>query len=337
MRGLTRNIGYTAPGKHSLINEKLQIKRILVSRPNHRLGNMLLITPLVQEISATFPNAKIDLFVKGGMASVIFKNYSSIDNIIQLPKKHFKQLPQYILGWASLKKKRYDIVVNVVSGSSSGRLSTQFAASKYKIFGDVDKDLQSKDNELRYVAKYPVYNFREFLSRAGFPPNSSPVPPLSIMLSPEETAAGQKILQQLVPGDKPIISIFTFATGDKCYPVSWWEDFYARLLAAFPQYTILEVLPAENVSQISFKAPTFYSRDIREIGSVIANTKIFIGADSGMMHLAAAVPVAVVGLFSVTAPEIFGPYGHGSVAIDTNKTTNEDLIAIIAKILKPGF
>jgi ADP-heptose:LPS heptosyltransferase len=41
----------------------------------------------------------------------------------------------------------------------------------------------------------------------------------------------------------------------------------------------------ENVSQIAFKSPTFYSKDIREIGAVIANTEIFIGADSGIMHL----------------------------------------------------
>jgi hypothetical protein len=38
----------------------------------------------------------------------------------------------------------------------------------------------------------------------------------------------------------------------------------------------------ENVSQIAFK-PTFYSKDIREIGAVIANTEIFIGADSGII------------------------------------------------------
>jgi hypothetical protein len=29
----------------------------------------------------------------------------------------------------------------------------------------------------------------------------------------------------------------------------------------------------KNVSQIAFKSPTFYSKDIREIGAVIANTK----------------------------------------------------------------
>jgi len=197
----------------------------------------------------------------------------------------------------------------------------------------VDRELESKDNELKHVAKYPVYNFREFLSRAGYPQDNKPVPPLSIRLSREEITNGKKILEDIVPGDKPVIAIFTFATGEKCYPVSWWEDFYAKLTVAFPQYTIMEVLPAENVSQIGFKAPSFYSRDIREIGSVIANTRIFIGADSGMMHLAAAVPIPVAGLFSVTNPFIFGPYGNGSIAVDTNKENTDGIIKTINRIL----
>jgi predicted Rossmann-fold nucleotide-binding protein len=59
----------------------------------------------------------------------------------------------------------------------------------------------------------------------------------------------------------------------------------------------LIVLPVENVSQIGFKAPTFYSKDVREIGALMANTEVFIGGDSGIMHLASASKVSTVGLF----------------------------------------
>jgi hypothetical protein len=46
--------------------------------------------------------------------------------------------------------------------------------------------------------------------------------------------------------------------------VGW---FFAALLQEFPDYNIIEILPVENVSQIEFKSPTFYSKDIREIGN----------------------------------------------------------------------
>jgi hypothetical protein len=41
-----------------------------------------------------------------------------------------------------VKKHSYDIVINVVENSSSGRLSAQFVNSKYKFFGDDVDDIQ---------------------------------------------------------------------------------------------------------------------------------------------------------------------------------------------------
>jgi ADP-heptose:LPS heptosyltransferase len=40
-----------------------------------------------------------------------------------------------------------------------------------------------------------------------------------------------------------------------------------------------------------------YSKDVREIGALMANTEVFIGGDSGIMHLASASKVSTVGLF----------------------------------------
>jgi hypothetical protein len=54
-------------------------------------------------------------------------------------------------------------VINVVENSSSGRLSAQFVNSKYKFFWDVD-DIQLKHNDYEHIAKYPVYNFRHYLT-----------------------------------------------------------------------------------------------------------------------------------------------------------------------------
>ena len=93
---LTKNIGNTQINENYDLVNKEDIKRILICRPNHRLGNQLLITPIVQELIEIFPNSKIDLFVKGNIASVIFKNYDNIDTIISLPKEHFKHIFKYL-------------------------------------------------------------------------------------------------------------------------------------------------------------------------------------------------------------------------------------------------
>jgi heptosyltransferase-3 len=332
MRGLTRNVGTT----HTKIKpgDNADFKRVLIIRPNNRLGNLLMITPLLQEVTKFFPQCTIDLFVRGNLAPILFKNYPNIRRIIKLPGKPFKHLIDYVAAWISIKRKRYDLVINVVPNSSSGRLSTKFANARYKIFGDVNEQVKEDCNNYEHVARYPVCNLRELMAMFGINRLSESVPDLNLKLAPDELAEGKKLVQQLVSGDRPVISIFTYATGTKCYSCDWWLGFYERLKEEFPQHDIVEVLPAENVSQINFKAPSFYSRDIRQLGAFIANTAVFIGADSGIMHLASAVGTPTVGLFSVTNPTAFRPYNSGSIAIDTREGNVDEWVAAIRGVVK---
>jgi hypothetical protein len=91
-----------------------------------------------------------------------------------------------------VKKYSYDIVINVVENSSSGRLSAQFVNSKYKFFGDDVDDIQLKHKDYEHIAKYPVYNFRHYLTKLGFKENNSPVPNLDLKLSASELAEAKK-------------------------------------------------------------------------------------------------------------------------------------------------
>lgn len=334
MHGLTKRIGRSyrepEPGEFNVRD----IKKVLIIRPNHRLGNQLLLTPLVQEVSALFPEAEIDLFVKGGVAFPVFQNYEAVKKIIPLPRKPFNNLFKYFKCWFSIKQKKYDLVINADKNSSSGRLLTQLAKSKIKIFGEIHPSIENDYSDHKHISKYPIYNLRYHLKNWGFEIDRTEVPVLDIKLSSEEISKGKNILKDLVNNDKPIICIYTNATGDKCYPEEWWERFYSRLLKEYPGYNIIEMLPIENTSQINFKAPHFYSQDIREMAGIIKNTAVFIAADNGVMHLASAALNPTVGFFSVTDEEIYGPYGNGSFAINTNDTGIDDWIAQIDPILK---
>lgn len=90
-----KTINETKSVQNSIKNPS-EIKRILIVRPNHRLGNQLLITPLLQEVITTFPEAKIDLFLKGNLGPILFKNYPEVNKIIALPRKHFKEIIKYL-------------------------------------------------------------------------------------------------------------------------------------------------------------------------------------------------------------------------------------------------
>lgn len=333
MQKLTKSIGTTKINKSDTAADVI-FKRVLICRPNGRLGNMLLITPLLQEFTALYPECKIDLFVKGGIAREIFKNYPNVSHIIQLPKKPFNNLFKYAMPWLMLKQKKYDIVVNVINRSSSGRLSATLVNADYKFFGEPDMTVTCNCDDYENFAKKPVYNLRGFMEQSGLRARSQPVLPLDIKLDASEKENGRQLLASITKSDKPVMCIFTYATGDKRYPESWWQPFYNKINEAFGnEYIILEVLPVENVSQIGFKALSYYSKDIREIASVIANSAIFIGADSGMMHLAGSAQTPTVGLFRLTSPEIYQPYGNHSTGINTNDINTDGCIDIIRGVL----
>lgn len=315
------------------IDDLTQIKRILICRPNHRLGNLLLITPIVQEVISIFPDCKVDLFVKGGLAPIIFRNYKNIDSYIKLPKKPFKHLFKYFKTWVLIRKKKYDMVINVTSESSSGRLATKFSRSDFKIFGNEIDDLVNVNENYYHNAKNPVINFRQCMTNFGNKINREKINCLDIKLSQSELKEGKKTLNKIVSNKKETISLFTYATGNKCYTKSWWNTFYNELKTKYKNYNIIEILPIENVSQIEFKAPSFYSVDIRKIAAFIANTSVFIGADSGIMHLASSSLSPTIGLFSVTLVKKYQPYCNGSIAIHTINNSIKDCFDELDKIL----
>lgn len=320
--------------KPSNIEDVQSIRKILVVRPNHRLGNQLMITPLIQELNHTFPNAKIDLFLKGNAGLIIFKNFDYVDKLLRLPKKHFKEFYNYIIAFWNIKKTKYDLVFNVDVGSSSGKLATHHAQSKIK-FSDEERlrQIQAKYPEARHMARQAVYRLRAGLQGHLDHLNLKPIPDLSLSLSASEKSKAKEIVREKVGQTNKVISLFTYATGDKQLSKSWWDKFYKALQNEFPDYAILEILPIENISLIDFRAPSYYGKDIRLISAVIQQTDVFIGADSGIMHLAATSQTPTIGLFAVTNPEVYAPYSKGSMALAVQDAHLDDLIAAIKKAL----
>lgn len=335
MHSLTRNIGKKSIADMQKKAGNFKVERVLISRPNHRLGNMLLITPLVQEITRTFPNCTIDLFVKGKITPVIFQNYPQVKNIIELPKKPLKDFSEYMKVWFSLKRSKYDLVINVEKGSSSGRISTIIPTANFKFFGDDFEELQDKHTNILHIAKYPVYNFRKFLQLLNQHPLNTEVPGLDLKLSNIELEKGKSDLLRITKDEtRKTIAFFTYATGAKCYSIEWWNQFYEIFYSKYQQdYNLIEILPVENISQLERKLPTYYSKDIREIASLMANCELIVAADSGMMHLSSASKTPTIGLFSVTNPEIYAPYGNGSSFIDTNTQSYSDIVMKMDHIL----
>lgn len=332
MRILTSKIGRTTRIKSGTTLDPGAVKRVLIVRTNHRLGNLLLITPLLQEIIHTFPNAKVDIISQGFLSRVLFTAYNPVDQLITLPRKPFKELGSYLKNGWKVRRYKYDLAINAVSGSSSGKLYTQLSRATYKIYGEDNTTILAAQTDAVHIAKEQVYVFKDFVSRLGIQPKEG-ISDLSISLSQKEIQQGKERLLEMVDGKKPVIAIFTFATGDKCYKPEWWNPFYDLLLQEFPNHDIVEVLPYENVSQIGFRAPSYYSKDIREIAAFIKSTQVWVGADCGIMHLASASGAPVIGLFSRTNKHVYEPFNSRSCSLFTGDLQHDDIVKAIRSVV----
>lgn len=336
-KALTGGLKKGALDENTKIDNNFVLNRVLINRPNQRLGNTLLFTPLIQEIVKENPNVKIDLFVKGKVAPIVFQNYPQVDQIIELPKKPFKDLLLYIKVWFKIRSKKYDLVINVIEESASGRIATTLAKSKYKIFGVEFLTDKTQENQLHY-GKVSVFQFREFIKRIKGKNKFDEYPSLNLQLTEEELDYGVKTLNDITKNpSKKTIAFFTYATGAKCYSADWWDKFYAEFYPKYKEeYNLIEILPVEDISMLNRKLPTYYSKDVREIAAVMNQCEMVIAGDSGMMHLSCAAPTSTIGLFmSESFLPKYKPFGKGNAAVLVqNDESPEVIIKQMDELLK---
>lgn len=327
----TRNFGNSGS---DVKTQSPEIKRVLICRPNHRLGNLLLISPLIQEVENTFPDCEIDLLVNQSCAKQLYQNYESVKRILEFPKSPFQHIWTYLRICFKLRQQQYDLAINAVESSSSGRFFTAFSNARFKC---VELEADALQCSEKHMALHPVYTLRCFLSAYGISTAAQKPSCLDLRLSNYELAIGSNLVYEMTQNTLPTLCLFTNATGAKCYSENWWLELYTELRKAFPEVNIIEVLPKDPISKIRFKAPTFYSTNLRELGAFIANTDVFITADNGVMHLASASFTPTIGLFSVTDLEKYRPYNEGSLAINTRQEAMAALIERVEQMLYPDL
>jgi heptosyltransferase-1 len=107
--------------------------------------------------------------------------------------------------------------------------------------------------------------------------------------------------------------------GAKQWPAERYGQ-VARELAKCGVRSIVNYGPGEQdlareVEQASEGAATALQSSLSELIALTRRAKLFIGGDTGPLHLAAALKIPVVGIFGPTDPARNGPYGTRSVVL----------------------
>ncbi len=309
------------------------IHRILVCRPNHRLGNTLLLTPLIAELEKHYRGAEIDILCESGIAREVFAKFFSMKNVFCLPRRGFKHPFSFLRLLLEIRRTRYDLVIDPSIGSGFGRAVTRFVRGRFKIgFSDRAGSPGLTHGApvsvaMRHMAMRPVNLVRYLSDYRGS--DHTEMPPLDIRLSEEERSLGRDAITELLEpapnaGKPLVVGIFANATGAKRYPEAWWNEFIHAFLEQVPHAHMVELLPAHGQSMLGDAWPGYYSSDIRRMAAVMAGMDLIVSADCGVMHLAVASRVPTAGLFSVTDAAVYAPRGDGNLALTTQGVSARD-------------
>ena len=309
---------------------KKGVYRILVCRPNHRLGNTILLTPLITELERLYKGAEIDILSEGPIAEEVFASFFSVKNVYCLPKRGFKRPVPFLGKLLRIRKSQYDLIIDPCLGSGFSRALTKFLRGRFKLGFSDDAAGSGLTHPVptsaahAHMAQRPINLLRwARVHYAGESETTDDYPSLDIRLTDEERAHGRAVIDQLLPPPRqgastPVIGIFANATGAKRYSATWWSEFIEAFEAMSPSSRILELIPMHGHSMLGEAWPGYYSSDIRRMGAVMAGMDLMITADCGVMHLAVASKVSTVGMFCVTDASVYAPYGLGSCPLMTH-------------------
>lgn len=312
---------------------RADIHRILICRPNHRLGNLLLITPLLTEIQRLFPNAEVDIVVAGERVAELFRTFPNVKNIYGLSRRMIRHPVAVVRTALKIRRARYDLAVDPCEASQSGRLLFAVAGANYVIGvprGRGIAGLEASTSVAQappHMAQWPVHLLRNALANRSSE-RADDFPTLDIRLSNDEQQRASTTLERITqaegnPRTEFVIGMFAEATGAKSYALEWWQSFLRVVRVQHPGAAIVEIAPADGRPRFESEFPSFASPSPREVAAVISNMTCFVSADCGVMHLASAAGTPTIGLFSVTDASKYAPYGHGSRALDTNGKSPE--------------
>jgi heptosyltransferase-1 len=114
--------------------------------------------------------------------------------------------------------------------------------------------------------------------------------------------------------------------GAKCWPARSYGELAKALadrgMAVMVNYGPNEELLARAVREVSDELARTVPCSVSQLIALTRRASLFVGGDTGPMHLAAALGVPVVALFGPTHPERNGPYATRSVVLRSPDSTD---------------
>ncbi len=316
------------------------ITSVLVARPNHRLGNVLLLTPLLQELERLLPQARVDVLAGPPFAACLLEGYPMVRRVDTLSARPLHQPSALWQLWRELPRRGYTLALDAAERSQSARWVVTRSAARWRVGMDDAPDASGLTQAIAFAdcgvhqAQMPV---RMLCAALGHDLAAAP-PPLAVRLRDAERAQGRARLQRLLGEAAPAaprIGLFAEATGAKRFAHAFWQALAAALRARAAQARLAEIVPAHGRPLLP-ELPGIHTAPLRDAAALCAGFDLVIAADSGLMHLAAASGVPLLGLFQATDPARYAPYGVRQCGLQARSLSAAEIAGAALALIDPA-
>jgi heptosyltransferase-2 len=301
-------------------------KRILVLRYRF-IGDTILTVPFLRNLRYAEPDAHIAWVVAPGSSEVV-RGIPYVDELIYWDpvtihadsRGTHRTLGDKLRFVRGLRSQKFDTVF-VLKRSLSSALIGFFTGARKRVGFDTEGRgfLLTKRVPYRHD-QHEVQNFLDVLRADGIPVIDDH---LEFWNTPEEDEAAAQILADAnIPTSKEIVALHPFASN----PYRGWpiEDF-ARLAGLLRAEGFVPLILGSPGDRNGFESlrDLFGPEAIDLVGkcklritmALLKRCALFVGNDSGIMHLAAAAGIPMVALFGPQSPLKFGPWSDKAKSI----------------------
>jgi ADP-heptose:LPS heptosyltransferase len=265
-----------------------------------RIGDAVLSSGLIKRLSDEIPHARFTV-VAGPEAAPLFADLPNLDALIVFTKS--KDGGHWLDLWRKVRKRRWGLVVDMRGSAITRFLSTRRRAVFHRPHGEPGHKVLEAARVLRI--------------------EDDPAPPW-LHAGPEAEARAKTLTR----GDEPILALAPAANWiGKTWPIERFTRAAMRLLGSggAMEGARLMVLggPGDRDLAGALRDVTARSKFINLAGEAdlitafacLKRARLFIGNDSGAMHLAAAAGAPTLGLFGPSDERQYAPWGPHARAV----------------------
>ena len=292
-------------------------KRILVVKLDH-LGDVLLATPVFSNLRRAYPDAELHALT-GAWSRVVLENHPDVNKVLEYNSPVFcrtgqpTSLRETFQLYKQLRHQKYDLLVTLRNDWRTLCFALLRVTPKR-----LDRAALQVTNKLgvsQFTGTHETTRNLDVLHKAGIP---TPIQTTTFSVGEEDEKWASDFLEALqIDRERPLIAIHP---GSPIPIKRWMPERYAELadwLIARKRAQILFVGVADEIPIITdiqglMRAETNNiagKTSLTQLASILQTCNVFIGNDSGPMHLAAAVGTRTIGLYGPGDPTRFGPVG----------------------------